>query len=333
MHLTNGTELQSTLPNISEWQPRNWADSHNGRQCAERCTLHHIANKVYLFSMFSPTAHVLLPHFLQHYANLGVALKNNTRLVMDIIPDSQSNHIELCLQSIVSHGVPVSNVILAHNPDNSYWSMEKTAHINAYVKTLHRTAWLIYADIDEFFEYPCRIFGELGRTLAVLAHMADRVGDSLMNIPHIKSRPSLLTQFPRCVSIRAGIRKEMQDRKVILVSLRLGVDGEPPRWLSSHTINWMTSKEGWRNISDIGHFSHFAWSPDLRKSLEEKNTKMWAVRGKSSYSRAVYRRLLGMLSTENESAAGIRFASSLESTLQRMEIPCCPDGTRSLVLK
>ena len=60
--------------------------SSSSPSCAARhCTLHSIADKVYLWSMVSADAKVMLAHFLSHYERAGIRLATNAAFLVHII--------------------------------------------------------------------------------------------------------------------------------------------------------------------------------------------------------------------------------------------------------
>ena len=157
------------------------------------------------------------------------------------------------IQVLEHHGVRDFTVQPSLN--TSLLEGRKLVLLNQFVRQLPATAWLIFADVDEFFAYPCDVLSYLrvrstlkddasvGRSKdrleiqrrAACALMHDRLAED-GSLPAVKRSPSLTTQFPVCTKMRAlrGAPITGNTLKISLLAARIA--GGVPEYLNAHRV-------------------------------------------------------------------------------------------------
>mmetsp|Transcript_54675 Transcript_54675/g.90627 ORF Transcript_54675/g.90627 Transcript_54675/m.90627 type:complete len:177 (-) Transcript_54675:235-765(-) len=116
-----------------------------------------LARRVFLFGFVAASQPALLHHWAVHYRDLGVDLTGNLTLVLDV---GEAEHrvddalVAMSQQVLRSLGVPKHRILLA-----SSWSSSVKLEVlhSTILPSLPDDTLLIYADGDEFFEYPCNL--------------------------------------------------------------------------------------------------------------------------------------------------------------------------------
>lgn len=183
---------------------------------------------VYLWSMVSTQSWDLVPHFLQHYANQGVRLRN-TQIVVDASARGASSALETTLGALRAHGVPNSTVV--DSSTSGGFETTRQALLNDFIASRPNGSWVVNADVDEHFSYPCDPVALLrkyapGREHALCTRMVDRLPPLGRPIPAAGgSLEALQRLFPLCVTLRQALG----GNTVKLSLIRARVDGVPVR--------------------------------------------------------------------------------------------------------
>lgn len=121
-----------------------------------RCTLSRLPGAllphVHFFAFIAVSA--LLEQWLAHYENLGVDFAHRSRIIVHSAsvpsPKRAGRGLAAALRLLRRHGV--------HARMSVNWSSAtKTREAAEYLLSLPATAYLVYADADEFFQYPCAL--------------------------------------------------------------------------------------------------------------------------------------------------------------------------------
>ena len=180
----------------------------------------------------------MMAHWLVHYANAGVRLATHAHVT--IHEDfSSSSVIHAARRVLEMHGV--RDVQLLSSMDSKKLEGIKLERINAFVRGLPTDAWLIFADIDEFFSYPCDIlarlpYDKLGRRhRAVCTMMQDRLAID-GSLPRVKPQPSIFEQYSMCAKMR-GLGATLITANPLKISL-LGarIFGGVPAYQTAHRV-------------------------------------------------------------------------------------------------
>ena len=185
-----------------------------------------LAPHLYLWTLVSSDHHVLLHHFLRHYSSLGVLLATHAHIVIHRRDNgTESDHGVRRVHAVLADFGGVGNVSEYVEPSVKALEGGKLARVNAVLRSLPPQAWLIYADTDELFSYPCDILSRLGRTGAACAHMSDRVDEDVVGMRPIRRTPSIEEQFPTCTKTRGLVLKATTLK---LTLLRARIHGHVP---------------------------------------------------------------------------------------------------------
>ena len=187
--------------------------------------------RVHLWAMVSVSQHELLRHWLAHYARLGIDLRRRATLVLQQPRGAEAAAAADATRAVLAeHGVANVSVV------GTYTTVLKKQLVNAHLAELPARALLVYADVDEFFEYPCDVVRTLtardAPVRATCATMVDRLGAGA-TLAALQPSPAIEEQFSLCAEIRGGVvSTEACLVKITLVAARIG--GAPVQFASSH---------------------------------------------------------------------------------------------------
>ena len=198
------------------------------------------------------------------------------------------------------------------SPDNmreapTYTSDLKREAVNAYLKTLPKNKYLMYPDLDEFFDIPSPMIDAALVTGAgfVLGSMVDRIAET-WRLDAISEEP-LWSQFPRrCLATLEMLKG--QPRKWILVPTSFL--GKPTQYASSHYVEGEETLP--RGLRAYG-FSHYRFGS---KSLNLTKAKLDLYEQNNAGSAKVYNFMLRWLDKADDhllSKRFRRFVTCLES--------------------
>ena len=135
--------------------------------------------------MVSADAKVMLAHFLSHYERAGIRLATNAAFLVHVPPNATASGSTV-LQLLAGKGV--RNVVV----EDAYHSNIKRARINAHIKSLPPDSWLVYADVDELFHFPCELTHD-----CYSAQLVDRLATD-PSVPAMMTSSDPRQQFPIC---------------------------------------------------------------------------------------------------------------------------------------
>jgi len=189
----------------------------------------------------------MMAHWLVHYANAGVRLATHAHVT--IHEDfSSSSVIHAARRVLEMHDVRDMQLLSSMNANKLEGI--KLERLNAFIRGLPTDAWLIFADIDEFFSYPCDILARLHRTYdrfgrrrrAVCTLMQDRLAID-GSLPRVKPQPSIFEQYSMCAKMR-GLGAGLIAANTLKISL-LGarIFGGVPAYQSAHRVKILFADE------------------------------------------------------------------------------------------
>ena len=189
---------------------------------AAGCTLHFLNETVHLIGFVFAGDLALSRHFLSHYEHLGIA-RSRMRIVADA--DASSMSQEPRLKREAAHLARIyagCNLTFLTRP---FKDQLKIAAINGHMRFLPFGSWVLVADADEFFSFPC----DLPRRLAVhdnwCALMVDRLSSSGFVQPvrrTVEGSPAsdLASQFPLSCHVRSHVRPSIRVTKTAITQVR-----------------------------------------------------------------------------------------------------------------
>ena len=177
------------------------------------CTLEFLAPLLYLTSFVSSDLSPFLPHFVHHYhaGCVGVRLEQMHIFVDE--PHHSTTAAAATRALVLLAGVPT--VQLVRRNSSFTWDLAR-AYINRWIVTLPTDAWVINADADEHFYFPCDMRLRMKASHIFCAEMTDRVGSG-GRLAKVAVAPALSVQFPHKCYFRQNIRRSMNVQKVVLM--------------------------------------------------------------------------------------------------------------------
>jgi hypothetical protein len=256
-----------------------------------------LTSKLYFFAYVTSRNPELLKHFLAFYAARGIRFKEPGRALLVVSPSL--------------HDVkPILDMYM--HPDNyqeaaTYTSDLKREAVNAYLKTLPKNKYLMYPDLDEFFDVPSPIIDAALVTGGgfVLGSMVDRIAET-WRLDAITNEP-LWRQFPRrCLATLEMLKGQPRKWIVVPTSFR----GNPTQYASSHYVEGEEALP--RGLRAYG-FSHYRFGS---KSLNLTKAKLDLYEKNNAGSAKVYNFMLRWLDKADDhllSKRFRRFVTCLES--------------------
>ena len=256
-----------------------------------------LTSKLYFFAYVTSRNPELLKHFLSFYTARGIRFKEPGRSLIIVSPS-------------IDDVKPILDMYM--HPDNvkeasTYTSDLKREAVNAYLKTLPKNKYLMYPDLDEFFDIPTPLIDAALVTGDgfVLGSMVDRIAET-WRLDAITNEP-LWRQFPRrCLATLEMLKG--QPRKWILVPTSFM--GKPTQYASSHYVDGEETLP--RGLKAYG-FSHYRFGS---KSLNLTRAKLGLYEKNNAGSAKVYNFMLRWLDKADDhllSKRFRRFVSCLDS--------------------
>ena len=247
-----------------------------------------LTSKLYFFAYVTSRNPELLKHFLAFYAARGIRFKEPGRSLIIVSPS---------LKDVK----PILDIYM--HPDNiretsTYTSDLKREAVNEYLKTLPKNRYLMYPDLDEFFDVPTPLIDEALVTGGgfVLGSMVDRIAET-WRLDAITNEP-IWRQFPRrCLATLEMLKG--QPRKWILVPTSFM--GKPTQYASSHYVEGEEALP--RGLKAYG-FSHYRFGS---KSLNLTKAKLDLYETNNAGSAKVYNFMLRWLDKADDHLLSKRF--------------------------
>ena len=247
-----------------------------------------LTSKLYFFAYVTSRNPELLKHFLAFYEARGIRFKEPGRSLIIVSPS-------------VNDVKPILDMYM--HPDNvreapTYNSDLKREAVNEYLKTLPKNRYLMYPDLDEFFDVPSSRIDEALVTGDgfVLGSMVDRIAET-WRLNSITNEP-LWRQFPRrCLATLEMLKG--QPRKWVLVPTSFM--GKSTQYASSHYVEGEEALP--RGLKAYG-FSHYRFGS---KSLNLTKAKLDLYEKNNAGSAKVYNFMLRWLDKADDHLLSKRF--------------------------
>mmetsp|Transcript_29974 Transcript_29974/g.91230 ORF Transcript_29974/g.91230 Transcript_29974/m.91230 type:complete len:330 (-) Transcript_29974:9-998(-) len=313
------------------------------RCSTETCSLRPLSPSLYLWTMASMLQASLLAHFVSHYVGLGVrATHMKFVLHRGEAGAATAREADAALRRLgVVHVTTVA----------TYHTVIKRDLVNLHILSLPPDSWLLYADVDELFQFPCpvvqRVLAAAGGAGAVVCgHMVDRLPDRRV-LPPIEAGRPLHAQFPVCAPVRMALNSALGSgvqhsqwnlRKVMLVRV-----GPAVQFKSSHTLMKGGPVCSQDLLGYIDHYSFDAASAALsRQKLAAYDRALGGLnkRGQQSEqelvelvtsmnARSQYRDLITLLYNVSAPAEEPQLSRHAWGLIQEARV-CCPLQPRML---
>lgn len=256
-----------------------------------------LVEDLYFFAFVTSRNPELLRHFLAFYSKRGVRFEasGRARLVVSPVLDGATRTI---LGEVHPSNIRVSA---------TYTSDLKRDAVNEYLRSLPERKFLMYPDLDEFFDLPSATLDEArARNGFVLGTMVDRIARD-WRLSNVTAAP-LHVQFPRRCIVTLPLLKG-QSRKWILVPTSFR--GKATQFMSSHYVEGEDALH-FDRLKAYG-FSHYRFGAKSVALLRDK----LAVYGKGRPNNDFYERVRGYLA-DREGTAGA-LSGAFQQSVQCLE--------------
>jgi len=193
-------------------------------------------------------------HFVRHYASLGIPASNMNFLI-DPGPKNTSGPMAA---DLIEFGVPLGGLrtVRADRRVSGGFHTHKLRAINSALARLPNDSWAVYADVDEFYSYPCDLPEHTTRADIFCGQMTDRIAANGSIVP-LLPRVAISEQFPASCNVRRHLRsgEGVNTEKVVLMRTRRRKDGKLRRLVTPHKTNWQYGRQG--RCVQLGEFSHY----------------------------------------------------------------------------
>ena len=211
------------------------SENANGGVCGNS-SLWAVSDRLHPWTLMTARSHAMLAHFLQHYASLGVRLASNAHVVVHEDFASAAT-LHAVRRELSAAGV--QDVSWKPSVNTSVLEGVKLEQLNAFVRnSLTNASLLIFADVDEFFNFPCDVLARLAasRRQAACSFMQDRLHADRRSLPRVRPGVSLAMQFPLCVKLRGMLRSPIPGNPMKISLLWGRPFGHVPRYYSAHSV-------------------------------------------------------------------------------------------------
>lgn len=225
-------------------------------------------NDVYLFCYMDARQGGLIHHFIKHYKSIGIPTEN---------------------WKIVLHGEESKELDdndIDYDIVHDYHSRLKMRAVNSFISTMD-DGWLVYADLDEFFDYgtdlPSLIksCNDTGSEM-VIGNFIERVAENFELKP--VTEEDVFKTFPidATKEIWNIVPKGERNTKLMLVKI---TKDKKPTFRNSHVLNQM---EQFKPFDKQLTINHFRWSLYSRDCIRRKLFRYISLDGDEKGNASVY---------------------------------------------
>ena len=247
----------------------------NGGVCGNS-SLWAVSDRLHLWTLMTARSHAMLAHFLQHYASLGVRMGSNAHvLVHEDFASAATLHA--VRRELSAAGV--QDVSWQSSVNSSALEGLKLERLNDFVRTsLTNASLLIFADVDEFFNFPCDVLARLAtsRRQAACSFMQDRLHEDRRSLPRVQPGVPVARQFPLCARLRGMMRSPIPGNPMKISLLWGRPFGHVPRYYSAHSVVAGTRRiggyptGGGNNCVLMPRFAHYSMTHEAVELSQRK---------------------------------------------------------------
>ena len=268
---------------------------------ASTCGLSFLGSSLHLMAYLSTGEMALAPFYLDHYERSVGVQRANMRIFLsvDAYRDGRSAHT---LQQIFDG----ANVSI---DPQAYSTSKMLAHFNAHIAELPSDAWVIQADMDEHFTYPCDMPTRLAEHDIWRALLVDALAPS-GHIEPVRSISDgmLEQQFPLACYVRTYLRTSIQSSKVALMRVREREGNHARRaYANAHQVIGEWAKMRARPLPPIlnaGACAHFTLTQNkLDVLLAQQNQKDSPYFNENPTKSRDYSKMLNFMSRHTNSSS------------------------------
>mmetsp|Transcript_14524 Transcript_14524/g.47330 ORF Transcript_14524/g.47330 Transcript_14524/m.47330 type:complete len:397 (+) Transcript_14524:179-1369(+) len=249
--------------------------------------LEFLRERLYLWVMMptSKATATMIPYFAQHYEQLGVDTRRRVTVLLHRAPavsDAVNAEVMTALRDAFDVPSYDATYVARFSVVSEYSSDIKRQQVNAWLHTLPADAFVVYADLDEFFEYPLDIEDQISlggdddddgddeKKDSLLAFMMERVGANFTfpALRDVGEGVSIEEQFPLMCRTRERFRGNDQKHSLFAVVDRQ--TGERRQFNSSHKFQGEDRSLRWRPGVDFAHYAYIGGPDGFMHTLAVK---------------------------------------------------------------
>ena len=276
------------------------------------CSLGFLSDRLYLLTFLSGLEHLLAGHFVRHYVSaVGVPPQHVRAFVHQ--GNVSGAETQLTARRFTDAGVPSAFVRLL---TGVFTEARRFEAINGEIMALPADAWVIHADVDEFFSYPCGIEQQIGQRQGheiFCAEMRDALAfDGMVGeLPPLVSSFSLQPHdlkaaYPHSCYVRQHYwRNDARTSapplsKVVLMKAASGA-GTRRSFVDSHHL------AGYRRMGfrcrAIGYFDHYTLTAQALRALHKVKLARGHQYQRDSGARSLYTAIAQFLTDHQQKDA------------------------------
>ena len=234
-----------------------------------------VSDRLHLWTLMTARSHAMLAHFLQHYSALGVRASNAHVVVHEDFASATTLHV--VRRELSSAGV--QDVSWQSSVNSSALEGLKLERLNDFIRTsLTDKSLLIFADVDEFFNFPCDVLARLAasRRQAACSFMQDRLHVDQRSLPRVQPGVPMARQFPLCAKMRGMMRSPIPGNPMKISLLWARPFGHVPRYYSAHSVVAGTRRiggypsGGGNNCVMMPRFAHYSMTHEAVELSQRK---------------------------------------------------------------
>lgn len=262
--------------------------AHGGNQTqavlagSPSCPLTSLARVLHLACFMAADQHLMARHFVRHYhGNVGVPLGR----MRFWIQSNRTFGAKDAASYLEEEGLQPENLVI----ETSVWSDRLMLQLlNAYIQTIPKRHYLIYANVDEFYSFPCDMPQRIaaGQQLFCMC-MQDRLASS-GRVTTLLNAPGIDQQYPLACYVRQNLRpptfRQMSTAKIALMLVSSSPERGRRQFKSPHRLSWQFGKMGRCHV--VGKFAHFTMTTQYVESIQHKlRSFSWVANVRAEYER------------------------------------------------
>ena len=294
--------------------------SANGGVCGNS-SLWAVSDRLHLWTLMTARSHAMLAHFLQHYAALGVRLGSNAHVVVHEDFASAAT-LHAVRRELTAAGV--QDVSWQPSVNSSALEGLKLERLNEFMRTsLSNASLLIFADVDEFFNFPCDVLARLAtsRRQAACSFMQDRLHADQRSLPRVQPDVPMAMQFPLCARLRGMMRSPIPGNPMKISLLWGRPYGHVPRYYTAHSVIAGSKRiggyptGGGNNCVMMPRFAHYSMTHEAVELSQRK------VDDRYANALVTYQRSIAIVQPCQQRASAAAHGATREGAEAARELP------------
>jgi len=226
-------------------------------------------SKIYFFSFVNSLEYKLLIKFIEYYLKINVKPENMYIILHIQEKYRKENNLSIreSINILIKHKIKFKIV-------NDYSSKIKKDYVNSYIKKLEINSWLIYPDLDEFFNYRSKciysFIGGMERKKISLVNgiFLNRLSQNY-ELKEINKEKNIFKQYPLTFyDDDDKISKNYSKTKIMALKIY-----ENTEYYNSHKILNYDKYKVYKKIYDINHFKFTKYTINsIKNKIKVYNT-------------------------------------------------------------